>query len=154
MEKNDALALAKDFHKKEIISIAEELNVAIDPTQPTVNLIHAVSENLESEGVPEMAECSDTLVEFLVAAGFMKDDGSIPGEASVDVSLPDEMPPCFSYAHPRDPACNRCRVFDLCMTERIKRRPPCFGKYSVHAEECKACLESFDCKLLASQPTK
>lgn len=61
-------------------------------------------------------------------------------------------PDCFTRAEERDPACRKCPVFKLCLEQRIKLRPPCFGKlYQANHEECKACLERLPCSTVVSQ---
>lgn len=56
---------------------------------------------------------------------------------------------CWSMAEDRDSACRRCKVFQACSAERVKVRPPCFGRYMKGDEQCEVCLEALPCSQVA-----
>lgn len=151
------------FKKTEIRSICEELSIVVDLGERSVDMINKIYSNLDIEGIPEAEDCSDLLFAFLVTAEYMdesggliavvKSNGSKP-EATADQVDINELPKprCFSLADVRDPSCSRCRVLSLCLKERERRRPECFGKhYDQHAPECQACIEAVNCKPISIQ---
>jgi len=156
--------LYRQFDKKELLEIAGELELDVNERMPVTRMLKVIIEDLDEEGVPE--ECSDLLNEFLYAAEYIDDEGEIidvvdedqdeskeeedkPDEDELEEDVPESMKPaCFSLADDRDPACNRCKVFQQCLKTRLKRRPECFGvAYNQHAEECKVCVEAPFCRL-------
>jgi len=151
--------LHKEFRKSELFDIADELDLDVEEGLRSLELSDLLVEDIETNGVPEPEECSDLMFEFLVVAGFVDEDGEIieyveEEEETEEINY-EEMPECFSLADDRDPACNRCKVFEICMKERIANRPKCFGRlYSPNAEECKNCLEALYCKPITEQKEK
>jgi hypothetical protein len=149
------------FKKDELRDITDELGVESDKLTVREMLL-AISNNLEEEGIPEVEDCSDALFEFLLNSMFIDDDGNIleqAQEVNVDEVIPESepeapeenLPECFTHAEPRDPACARCIVYDECYVQRLILRPKCFGKlFDVNAEECRNCLEFDACRIESS----
>jgi hypothetical protein len=158
MSNNTLSELYSQFSKSELLQIAEELKIKNVQMETRSSVItKSVLDDLDSNGVPETSQCSDLMLEFLVAAEYVDEEGNlIEGEEGNDGENAREgeekivdlvaYPECYSFADDRDPACNRCKVFELCTKERISRRPDCFGKmYSESADECRLCIEAPFC---------
>lgn len=151
------IELQSQFTKPEILKIAEELEIDVNPSLGTARILEIVIRDIEANGVPELDDCSDLLGEFLVTAEYIDETGALiskqdtseveeeADEVEIDES---RLPPCFSKADPRDPACMRCAVFDACMVSRIANRPPCFGTFLATDDQCRICLEAADCKII------
>lgn len=173
MASDEVLAsIYRQFDKDELLDIAGELGVVINERSPVARIIKALAADLEEEGVPEAEVSSDLMNEFLYVAGYIDEDGELievnedepesPDQEEDETSdntdsesVPNERPACFSLADDRDPACNRCAVFQACLETRINRRPECFGvAYSEHAEECKICIERPFCRLETQKITQ
>lgn len=141
-----AKGLYSQFSKKELHEVASELEISIDGSETTRVLARKILGDINENGVPEnLEEISDTLFELLVAAEFIDEDGNIieeapSGEETATAIIPaDEIPDwkCFSYADPRDPACNKCKLYEPCWKRRVEIRPSCFGKfYAENDPEC------------------
>jgi hypothetical protein len=140
--------LYSDFNKEEILSIAKELKIPAELTDHTKVVIGNILD-FAIENHPNFQKVSDTTAEFLVAAGICDEDGNYltikepePEKIEEDITLPE----CYGMADRTDPACVKCRVLEQCAIQRIKSRPPCFGKYwDGNDELCKICLEEQDC---------
>jgi len=143
------------FKKEELISIAVELGLEVSDDVRSKELVSAIYKDIDTNGLPDTDDksCSDAMFEFLVTAEYIDDNGNVLTEQKEDEEeeeVPeDRLPKCFTYADERDPSCQRCRVFDRCMKERIKLRPICYGKlYDSRDEQCKICLEALPCSLI------
>ena len=146
------------FKKQELQDVARELEISIKGSENTRALSAIILKDLEENGIPEdIQSVSDTMFELLIAAEYIDEDGklledeeALPEEDPVDVvaqDIPDWI--CFSYADPRDPACNKCRLYDTCWARRIELRTAmeCFGKdYHAGEPECQECLEATYCR--------
>jgi hypothetical protein len=148
------------FKKQELLGVAKELEISIQGNENTRALSAIILKDLEENGIPEdILSVSDIMFELLVTAEYIDEDGNlleenaetaveeVPAEAAevVEQEIPDWI--CFSYADPRDPACNKCNLYDACWIRRIELRPACFGKeYNAGHPECQACLEAPYCK--------
>lgn len=148
------------FKKAELIGIADELGMDVQKMN-TRRIVLAIANDLDKEGVPYIDECSDELYDFLIEAKYIDEDGNLlqfekGGSDDLD-SKPEEpvvedVPECFTFAEHKDPACQRCIIFDACYTERLASRPVCFGKHwDMNAEECRACLEFNDCRIATEE---
>lgn len=147
----DAKTVYTQFQKRELISIAQEMDLTVDIGTRASDIVAAIYADIEENGVPDTSDesLSDTLLEFLVAAEYIDENGNVIGEEDEQEISDDELPTCFTYADERDPSCQKCRVFDKCMAERVKSRPKCFGKlYKSTDEQCAACLEALPCSLI------
>lgn len=161
MTDKDLAKLSKEvysqFNKQELQKVAKELEISASANETTRNLATAILKDLQENGIPEdLAEASDTLYDLLVAAEYIDENGNVLGEEetvaegeSVSVNLPEmEIPDwiCFSYADPRDPSCNKCKLYDPCWKKRVEKRPACFGKmYNRSEQECQSCIEAPYC---------
>lgn len=154
------------FKKVELISIAEELGMETESLTAR-QLVVGIVNDLEQSGVPETGDCSDELFEFMLNADFIDEDGNLievsngrkggtdeveeEEDDSDEISIPEELPPCYAFADSRDPACNRCVIFDMCHEERVLVRPECYGKlFDATSEECRGCLEAGPCRKVSS----
>ena len=149
--------LYRQFNKQELITVAKELDIETQGKQSST-LVKLSLADLEGTGVPELDDCTDLMMEFLLAAGYINEDGEFLEEGeevepeSSDETDEDEIdeadyPECFSLADERDPACNRCRLLEICKEARINNRPECFGQmYDANVDECKVCIEAPFCK--------
>jgi len=146
------------FNKKELLACADELGIVGETAQASAKLLSdVILKDLEENGIPEnLEDISDSLFELLVAAEYIDEEGNLldsteeEEKSIVPVVVVEDIPDwvCFGYAEPRDPACNKCRLYDACWVRRIDKRPQCFGKmYAVDAQECRECGESYYCKL-------
>jgi len=142
------------FKKSELQEIAQELDIDIGRLN-TRQLVLAIVNDIEDQGIPDTDDCSELLFEFLLNVDFIDEDGEILEEQKpeqVPVLLEEgesvENPECFSFAEIRDPACKRCTIYDRCLEARERARPACFGKsYSAQSEECRACIEANACSI-------
>lgn len=163
----DSLAkdLVSDFSKKEILAIAEELDLEFSSRVRSSEIVNSILEDMDENGIPVSDECSELLTEFLIAAEYIDDGGNVvedggdedskEGSDEKEEEMPAEPPPCFGFADERDPACKRCNAYSVCMEERLATRPECFGRlFSAVAEECKVCIEASPCELAMSKSTK
>jgi hypothetical protein len=156
--------LYTQFNKAELVQVAEELDLDIDPQRMSNRQISKkILGDLDDNGVPEADDCSELLNELLYAAEYIDEQGELLEEVDTETEeieeepevveeqeLPEELPVCFSFADERDPACNRCKVKPACLEARIINRPPCFGKhYDENAVECQGCMEAINCKPLS-----
>lgn len=152
------------FKKSELQGIARELDIEVGRLN-TRQLVLAIVNDIEDQGIPDADDCSDDLFEFLLNIDFIDEDGEVlektkePESGPFDLEeLPEEREPrnsnhlplknpeCFSFAEIRDPACKRCLIFDQCSVARKRARPACFGKsYSPESEECRGCIEASAC---------
>lgn len=145
------------FSKKELLDVAKELEITATGSETTRSLSAVILKDLEENGIPEdLSEVSDALYELLVTAEYIDENGNViedetvsEGESeSVAVTVVDEIPDwlCFSYADPRDPSCNKCKLYDPCWKKRVEKRPACFGKrYDRTDPECQSCIEAPYC---------
>jgi len=157
--------LYTQFKKVELVEVAKDLDIKIDPRrQSNRQISKEILKDLEANGVPEVDDCSDLTNELLFVAGYIDEQGELIEEVDieqddedeevevVEEDLPEKLPPCFTFADERDPACKRCKVKIPCLEQRIINRPPCFGRYyNKHAEECEGCMEAVNCKPLSLQ---
>ena len=143
------------FKKLELQGIAQELDIDIGKLN-TRQLVLAVVNDIEDQGIPDTDDCSDDLFEFLLNIDFIDEDGKILEVITYEVEEDDsevseerkpiKKPECFSFAEIRDPACKRCIIFDRCQEARERARPDCFGRsYSAESEECRGCIEASAC---------
>jgi len=152
----DAKTVYTQFQKRELISIAEELNIEISVNTRASEIVDVIYSDINANGVSDTDdELSDLLSEFLVAAEYIDENGNVlveQKEEDEDEVPDDKLPKCFTLADERDPSCKRCRVLDRCMKARIDARPTCYGKlYSVTDEQCKVCLEALPCSIIVSK---
>ena len=141
--------VAKQFTKKELHAIAGELAVEVQLGTNSKALVDAIIKSLDTDGVPEFDDCSDTLAEFLLAAEYIDEEGNLLEEETDEDVIEEEAvkPECFGYQDDRDPACERCKVLSACKKEKARTRPECFGvRYKVNDPECQICLEYGECK--------
>ena len=144
--------LCKEYRKQEIMTLAEELELSKRGSAGTI--MEKVIWDLEDKGVPDESECSELMSDFLLASGFVDEDGNIiEDDEDEEEELDDEPlvieknPECFAFADDRDPACNKCKFKESCMVARINDRPECFGElFDRNSEECQGCLEVTFCK--------
>jgi hypothetical protein len=142
------------FKKSELQGIAQELDLPIGKLT-TRQLVMAIVNDIEDQGIPSTDDCSDDLFEFLLNIDFIDEDGEIlkvskekPTEVTNSPKEPVEKPECFSFAEIRDPACKRCVIYDRCLEARERARPACFGRsYSADSEECRGCIEASACSV-------
>jgi hypothetical protein len=151
--------LYSEFTKGEIISMCEELEIKHSIDENSRVLVKKILENVEEEGVPEIDEMSDILLEFLVAAEICDENGELisqddkpnkkGGEAKEEhkVDIIRDLPPCWGIGDDYDPTCAKCKMRKDCIELRISNRPKCFSvSYSRNAEECKVCIEAVPCQ--------
>lgn len=153
----DMADLLQQFSKPELIDICNELSIQ-HKGKTSRKLVVAILDDLDNKGLPDDDEMSDDLWEFCDVAGYFDDEleeedeePEEDEEEPAEVTIENE-PDCFSFADERDPACGRCSLFDLCMTERKtirKTELKCFGIfYNRHDENCQNCLEAGPCRLI------
>jgi hypothetical protein len=156
--------LYTQFNKTELVEAAKGLDLTIDPQQMSNRQISkAIIEDLDANGVPEVEDCSDMLLEILHVAEYIDEHGELLEEVDEEseetepivetqVEVLEEVPVCYSFADERDPACNKCRVKAECLQARIINRPPCFGKFfDENSIECQGCMEAANCQPLSLQ---
>jgi len=157
--------LMRQFTKKELLGMAEELGLGVDAHMNSKSLIKAIMHDLEENGIPAEEDCSAVLEEFLVAAGFIDESGDIVEDDEDNDDDYDEedveeeeteyvelRPQCFSYHSSRDPACRKCKIADECEKERLRILSKCYGKsFDQHSEECKSCMENMTCRELVNK---
>lgn len=141
--------IVKRFGKSNLINVAEELGIEVGSSVRAVKLVEIIEDDLYTNGVPE--DMSEVLEDLAFVLGFIDEDGNLiddeDDEEEEEVIEEGDLPGCWGYADDRDPACNKCKIYDMCMKERIALRPPCFGKmYDSHSPECECCIEALDCK--------
>jgi hypothetical protein len=146
--------LYRQFKKSELLHIASLLDVAVSLEDRVPHITKAICDDLEVNGVPEVDECDDLTFEFLVAGEYMDEDGNlldVDEEVAQDNIIPtDNIPDCFegAFADSRDPGCNRCSLFKMCMSNRINSRPDCYGRlFDADSNECMMCFEAPACKV-------
>lgn len=159
-----------EFSKEEIIAIAKELR--LESKGSSHDLVHLIDADLRSQGVPPEEECTELLDDYLFSCGYIQEDGSVSEEWPViqtverneepttvveghaviirekEIQIGEKVFPkfhCFSLADSKDPACRKCKVMEVCLQERVKARPPCFGNYLATDEQCKVCIEALPC---------
>lgn len=152
---NDFATLYRDFLKTELLDIAEQLQLATTNDTTSKVLVQKIIKDIEANGVPEIVDCSELMLEFLVAAEVCDVDGNLlDGDSegvaskidSTEVIQEESLPECYGFEDDRDPACNRCRVQESCKALRIQNRPPCFGRlFDKNDESCKVCIEAPFC---------
>ena len=144
-----------EFTKKDLLAIADEAGLELPDTTQSVKILDAIIHSLDTEGVFRPDECSELMYKFLVASGIFDVDGNItnanafdtPSEDVVIVIPNDDNPPCMSWADARDPACRKCKHFDVCLRERVAKRPACFGKeFDRREQDCRECIDNADCR--------
>jgi len=167
-DKDLVMAIVKDFTKDEIMSMLIELEIQVDDDidANSRTLTVKLLTDLDANGIPEdLQAISDTMYEFLVASGFIDEEGNEldrkgdqtnqkdNSQKGDDVTIPSNsdtiLPPCYGMADDlkNDPACKKCIIYDDCLARRINMRPQCYGKYyNKSADECKVCLENFNCQ--------
>ena len=154
------LNLVRDFTKDEVISILNELDI-FEPDDMESNsrvLILKILKDIDDNGVPDVTtDLSDALMEFLVAAEIVDEEGNYieedeKSETEVNTKTEEEsdsvaMPACWGMADiPRvDPACKGCSIYEDCAEDRISKRPTCYG-LSYNKHECNLCIENFNCQ--------
>jgi hypothetical protein len=151
---SDYATLYRDFLKNELLSIAEQLELKITGDTTSKVLVKRIMADIEEHGVPEKDECSDLMLEFLIAAEVCDENGDLIEDAKEKVAeaepvVPDveKMPECYGFEDDRDPACAQCKVMKMCSELRIKNRPACYGRYyAEHDENCAGCIEAPFCK--------
>ena len=150
----DYSTLYRDFTKSELLDIAESLGLTIGETTSKM-LVKLIMQEMIDNGVPDITDCSETILEFLVAAEITDIDGNFLDETQEESDLipeldeqePTNVPQCYGFEDARDPACNKCTVQQECRKQRMINRPPCFGKlFEVNDENCKVCIEAPFCK--------
>lgn len=157
-------SLIKDFTKKELISIAKELEFDNIPEQSSVVWVRCILDDVYLNGVPDFKDCSDALVEFLVASEIYDEKGKLLVEETEEVKpLSKEpkkqskpvvtqgddapKPECYSFWDGDDPACKRCKIVVLCKQAQIDNRPECYGvMFDTTMPECQDCIIAFMCQ--------
>lgn len=166
-----------EFSKEELLELSKELVLDVDSHFTSYELAHEIDSDLQVNGVPPEEECSELLDTFLFTYGYITEDGAVvdewpeltvfdkPKEPADEeesayiikndvIVIGEETFPkygCFSMAEQRDPACRKCKIQEVCMAERIRVRPPCFGDYLATNEECKVCIEALPCSQLQGE---
>lgn len=152
--------LLGDFQKSELLEIAKELELDVNRRSRAPIVIDMILADLDDNGIPDpdSDDTSELMLEFLVAAEFVDENGNIlesgNGEKKGDDSeqeleeIPyEDLPECYAMADGRDPACKKCKLFDDCAEERVACRPECFSRlYDENAEECGVCIEANPCR--------
>jgi hypothetical protein len=159
--------LYRNFDKQELLSIADQLKIPVKGNPTSKGLCEYMSGVLD-KGVPELGEVSDATFDFLVAGGWIDEDGNVLDvnlanaevddddeeetyeihEKESDVLVAEEikLPQCYGLEDDRDPSCRRCKVKDACKVLRIANRPKCFGLMHDGKEpECQVCIEEASC---------
>ena len=138
------------FNKTELLNIAVELDLDTMPANRVEVMLEAIKEDLDENGIPEVDDCTDDMFEFLYVAEYIDKDGDIIEDDDTEEESDEDikLPACFGFADERDPACNQCKVYKTCVTERKAQRPKCYGKmFDKNAEECKYCIDAPACRL-------
>lgn len=147
----DNSEIVKRFGKKTLLGMCEELGVEVRSSVRAADLVDIIDDDLDENGVPE--EMSEELEDLAFVLGYIDEDGNLiepddtEGEKEQEEVIDGELPDCYGYADGQDPACKKCKIFDLCMAERIALRPACFGTmYDNNSPECHGCIEAMECK--------
>jgi hypothetical protein len=151
--------IQENLTKRDLLDIIEELSIGdIELTTRYSAIIDAILKDCDDNGVPEWEDCSKLLRRFLMTAEITDKDGELITEKSSEkvdeTSVTQDIetyPECFGLADRKDPACNRCKVLEICLVKHKESLPPCYGKeYSDKAEECAICIENTVCKGLTN----
>jgi len=152
--------LVKDFKKSELIKVAKDLGFEKIPEMTSLQWVKQLNDDLDLNGVPEWKDCSDVMVEYLVAAGYYDGDGNLLDETKevVDKSTDKTsvveggdalrvVPACFGFYDVDDPACaTKCTVTEICIQRQTNTRPECFGVlFEEHNQDCAGCIIAFMC---------
>lgn len=149
----------KRFTKPVLLDIAlEELGVEkVTPKMHVYRVIQAIKDDLITNGIPD-EEISDELFDLMVVWEFITKEGDIieaepesePKQEASDngqekpvEKLPDELPKCWGWGDPEDPACAECPFSDACNKRREENttRMLCFGLLcDDDTEECQMCI--------------
>jgi len=150
------LECVKVFTKEDILSVAKELEIAVDISIPYSKVFNLVVNDLQDKGVPEIDDSvSDLLGSFLVTVGFIDEYGNLIEEDIIgkeENEIP--KPPCWSFYSEYDPSCQGCGVKVMCGKARIMNRPECFGRYDNGDDNCQQCLELVECKKYQKSKSK
>jgi len=145
--------IQENFGKRDLLDIVNELSIPdIELTVRYSEIVEAIVQDCNTNGVPEWEDCSKILRKFLITAKITDKVGELL-EASTETVEEEpevgdiEYPDCYGLADERDPACGRCKVVKMCMEKHKESLPPCFGKeYSSAAPECGICIEQTKCE--------
>lgn len=140
--------IAKRFGKDTLLGMAEELGLEVDVGRHVYKLVDDLIDDLETNGLPD-EEVSDALWDFMVASGFIDEDGnelyreSSGDDEGGDADDKDDVTEwkCFGMLDENDPACRRCKGRERCLEKRISVRPSCFGRmYDAENDDCADCV--------------
>jgi hypothetical protein len=146
--------LVKRFGKRRLLDIAEELEIdGVEDSLHVYKVIGAIDSDLEENGIPDW-EISEELFDYLVAKGYITDDGEVIDYPDDDaepepeeVKLPEKLPGCWGQAESEDPSCKKCPIRVPCTRMRTESRPVCYGAlYDESHPDCKGCMEWKECK--------
>jgi hypothetical protein len=160
--------LYRNFDKTELLGIADQLKIPVKGNPTSKGLCEYISGVLD-KGVPELGEVSDATFDFLVAGGWIDEEGNVleinlakakssdddddEEEFTIHEKEPDaltveevKLPQCYGLEDDRDPSCKRCKVRDACKVLRVANRPKCFGLlHDGNEPECQVCIEEAFC---------
>jgi len=146
--------IVSQFTKRELHQIGEEFGMRFSSdTRSSVIVPQLVSQATTLLADGKDHEFDDLAFEFLQVAELIGEEGDLLAEgkeAGSNETLEElkALLECYTFADKRDPSCIKCKVFESCMTERLMRRPKCFGNpgiYDSSNEECQLCLEFVEC---------
>jgi len=146
--------LMRQFDKKELLEIAETLDINVSYETPSKKIIVVIIKDLDENGVPAEEDCSPKLEDFLVLAGFIDEDDELDVDEDAVVKetveiVGESRSQCFSFHSDCDPACRKCKISEACEAKRLKILPDCYGKeFDQKSEECKVCIENISCRIL------
>ena len=137
----------EQFSKQELMQIRDELGLTV--VGATMVLARSIISDLDQNGVPDPK--TQLFKDFLVAAEYTDDDGNLIGfdGSTEDGAEPatEDLPKCFGFHSPIDPACQRCPVKPRCQEYLMAHLPSCFGVYFDKTNvDCQGCLVASLCK--------
>ena len=163
--------LMEQYSKDEVIDLCGELDLTVADSTRFPDVVKLLLAELDENGVPENADCSELMSDFIYVAEYVDEDGElvdieeeaeeekvveveednripkiVPDNPSIELDI-DRLPECFGFHDARDPACRKCKIKVSCQDERTKTRPDCFGTlYDKNNIQCKQCIERTFCK--------
>jgi len=151
--------LMRQFTKKELLELAEDLEVEVTEAQSSKSIIKILIADLDENGIPAEEDSSQLMDDFLVTAELI-DVEDYEEEETVTTTVvttdsedgAEARPQCFSFYSDKDPACKRCKISKSCSEIRLQILPECYGKsFDKHSEECKVCIENITCRELVNK---
>lgn len=139
----------RQFTKQEVLRVAEELGIQVEEGERSSAIVERL---ITVDPTTLVGKVSELMYEFLVTAEVIDEKGNVIIKEVKPLQEEQIKQPCFAYADKRDPACQKCKIYDACAKQRIATRPRCYGMVDIfdrRNEECTLCIEMAGCAKLA-----